>query len=528
MEQPPTSAADQLSLEEILGSASSSGSERLVLHRLLQFFSQENGLLGAALYSRIKDCLERQVCYGKGDFPLSIPESTPLPEHRLEIPGGLLTYEPSDGAAQISPGVWSLALGSALRAAILRNRLKQESFVVNYRGVELEALYDVGLAIASMLNLDDLGEEALLRAVSLLDARRGAVYLRQGDRYVLDRALGGDADSTLSLDDPKLLDLFEDRQDSDLRILPGASFEMAVPIGADGRPQGLLIVADKENRQGVGRFGEADRRTLLLFANQVAIALETAHLHRQALEKERLERELDLAADIQRRLLPEVVPAIDGYELAGWSRPARHIGGDYYDLLEVRDRRLAAVLADVTGKGMPAALMVSTIHSALRLLIRQTEVAPELIQHLNNHIAESSAPNRFITLFVAELDSVAHRVRYVNAGHNPALMLRSEGGVVELGSGGLPVGLFEGGSYEEGSVDMQPGDLLCAYSDGITECVSPAEEEFGLDRLSALLSGLQGLPLGEIIAAVDRAAVDFAQGASQGDDQTLLLVRRKT
>jgi sigma-B regulation protein RsbU (phosphoserine phosphatase) len=527
MSQPTTSAVDRLSWDDILTSAGKIGSVQLYLHRLLQFFCQEKGLGGAALYIWADDGLERQVTCGTGGFPVSVEDVDSLPEPNFELPGGFLTYLQSDSDPQDLEGPWALALSSALQATVLQQRLKQESFVVNYRGVELEALYDVGLAIASMLNLEDLGEEALLRAVSLLDARRGALYLRQGDRYLLDHALGGEAKQDLALGDSKIQMLIEGRLDGPQNILPDASYLMAVPIGADARPQGLLVVADKESRQGVGRFKDADRRTLSLFANQVAIALETAYLHKQALEKERLERELDLAADIQRRLLPEVLPKLDGYELAGWSRPARHVGGDYYDFMSVRDQKVTAVLADVSGKGMPAALMVSTIHSALRLLVNQTEVGSGLITHLNQHIAESSAPNRFITLFLAELDPESNRVKYVNAGHNPALMIRASGSVEELGSGGLPIGLFKDGSFEQGCVEMGRGDLFCAYSDGLTECLSRSDEEFGLGRLTELVASLQGRPLTDIVTTVDDAVTEFAQGQSQGDDQTIVLVRRR-
>ncbi len=528
MDQPATSSAERLSWEDVLSSASKAGSERLFLHRLLQFFCQENDLSGAALYTEIDESFERQASCGVGSFPVSIQDGESNSGERLELPGGLLIYTSTETSPADLSGPLALALSSTLQAAILRLRLKQESFVVNYRGVELEALYDVGLAIASMLNLEDLGEEALLRAVSLLDARRGALYLRQDSRYLLDHTLGGDAKSELPLDDPQIQLILEDRSLETQDILPGACYLMAVPIGSDGRPQGLLVVADKESRQGVGKFQEADRRTLSLFANQVAIALETAHLHREALEKERLERDLELAADIQRRLLPDVVPRLEGYELAGWSRPARHVGGDYYDLLSVRDRRVTAVLADVSGKGMAAALMVSTIHSALRLLVNQTEVGPDLIQHLNQHIAESSAPNLFITLFIAELDAPQNKVIYVNAGHNPALLIRASGEVEELGSGGLPVGLFEGGVFEAGSFVMECGDLMCVYSDGITESLSPSDEEFGLPRLKDLAVTLKNRPLGEIVAAVEHAVTEFAQGQSQGDDQTLVLLRRQS
>src|SRR5258708_3191877 len=187
-------------------------------------------------------------------------------------------------------------------------------------------------------------------------------------------------------------------------LLPGARYLLGVPIDIDGSPRGLLAVGDKESRRGVGPFPPSDRRTLGLFANQAAIALENARLHLQALEKERLEREMQLAADIQRRILPRGAPEVPGYELLGWNRPARQIGGDYYDLFQRQDGRVGLVVGDVSGKGMPAALMVSTLHSALHLLLDQVGVGPALLEMLNRHVFESSAANKFITLLLAELE----------------------------------------------------------------------------------------------------------------------------
>lgn len=526
MDSSSTSSLNELHWEEVLPPAGKVGSESLYLNRLLQFLCQENQLSGAALYFETEEGFKRQVSCGREDYPMTLTSDADLPRSHFKLPGGLLVYTSEASTPVDLSGPWALALTSAQQATILGRHLKQQSFVVNYRGVELEALYDVGLAIASMLNLEGLGEEALLRAVSLLDARRGALYLRDGEHFVLDHTFGGEAAAELPLDDPQVQSLLEDRLQGKQDLLPEAKYLMALPIGTSRDPQGLLLVGDKESRQGVGRFKDSDRRTLALFANQVAIALETAHLHRQALEKERLERELDLAADIQRGLLPDEVPQVEGYEVAGWSQSARHVGGDYYDLLTLGDGRIAAVLADVSGKGMPAALLVSTIHSAVRLLIRQSEVGPKLIEDLNQHVSESSATNRFITLFVAQLDVKRNRIDYVNAGHNPALMIRASGTVDLLHSGGLPIGLFENSAYEQGSVAVSRGDLLCAYSDGITECLSPTDEEYGLKRLTDLVSGMQDEPLDDIVSAVSRAVSDFAGGHAQGDDQTLLMLRR--
>lgn len=526
MNQPAASLEKTVSWEDVLAAGSRREGERSFLHRLLQYLCQQHGLKAAGLYSQVDNGYERLVSAGSEAFPTSLTDDEELEYESVLLPEGLLLYRSADETPSELDGPLVLALSSALRAAVLGSRLKQQSFAINYRGVELEALYDVGLAIASMLNLEQLGEEILVRAVSLLDARRGALYLRSGEGYTLDHTFGGDARQHLPLDDPQIEALLRTELPAGRDLLPGAQYLMGLPFGTGDRPQGLLIVADKESRRGVGPFPAADRRSLSLFANQAAIALETAHLHRQALEKERLERELDLAADIQRRLLPTVFPRLEGFELAGWSRPARHVGGDYYDLLRLPDGRVAAVLADVSGKGLPAALMVSTVHSALRLLVDQVDVGPDLVKRLNHHIAESSAPNKFITMMLAVLDPTRSDIMYVSAGHNPAILVRADGSALELGLGGLPLGLFDNGVYKADGVEFAAGDLVCIYSDGITESASPRDEEFGPERLIELLQSIHRDPLPEIVSRIDEEVSEFAAGLSQADDQTLVLVRR--
>jgi sigma-B regulation protein RsbU (phosphoserine phosphatase) len=485
---------------------------------------------GVALYlSSAEGPAEKEIVVGAGEFPavaeVAGDEGTPGHEY-VSLPGALVLFS-APGASPVSiEGGLRVALAAAVRGLRLEKRLKRQRFEVNYRGVELEALYDVGLAIASTLNLEELSEEILLRAVSLLDARRGALYLESDGCYGLDRTFGGSARDRIPPDDPHLETLLEGRQSDEQDLIPGAGHLLVVPIEADGKSRGLLAVGDKESRHGVGPFVDSDLRSLGMLATQAAIALENAQLHRQALEKERLEREAQLAAEIQKRLLPARVPALRGLELIGWNRSARQVGGDYYDLLPLSGGQLAAVVADVTGKGMPAALMVSTLYSALRLLLDRERLGPDLVARLNHHIFESSAPNKFITLLVAAVNPESGEVGYLNAGHNPGMLVRTSGEVEELTTGGMPLGLFAQGSFEHRSLKMEVGDLLCFYSDGITECASPEDEEFGEDRLRDLLLEHAASPLPQIVAAVDKAVTDFAAGLPQGDDQTLVLLRK--
>jgi serine phosphatase RsbU (regulator of sigma subunit) len=202
------------------------------------------------------------------------------------------------------------------------------------------------------------------------------------------------------------------------------------------------------------------------------------------------------------------------------------VGGDYYDLLPRPEGTVSLALGDVSGKGMPAALMVSTLHSALRLLLGRSGLGADFLERLNSHIYESSAANKFITLLLAELNPETGALHYLNAGHNPGLLLHRSGEVEEMGSGGLPIGILPGSRYQLKSVALSPGDLVCIYSDGITECASPADEEFGTGRLLPLLAEHRDRPLQEVVDAIDRATTDFAAGAPQLDDQTVVLLRR--
>jgi phosphoserine phosphatase RsbU/P len=609
---------------ELLALCQDDSADRALLERLLDHWRVAQGAARAAVYLEREGRLELEVASpavgfagprwlpglqgmqgmpgmpGSGEgLPASLEAAAasaaalegPAPRV-LAFPGGCLLFSPRPPAAEnpaaaeipetpedmaggpgIEHGPLPLLLLSSLKILRLRQEIKDQQFQVNYRVVELESLYDVGLAVAATLDLEKLSEEILLRAVSLLDARRGALYILEGSRYRLQRTFGGDAAPWFDSGGPESEQIPETPETpiaTKLRaflagespappseLLPGARYLLGVPIDIDGSPRGLLAVGDKESRRGVGPFPPSDRRTLGLFANQAAIALENARLHLQALEKERLEREMQLAADIQRRILPRGAPEVPGYELVGWNRPARQIGGDYYDLFQRQDGRVGLVVGDVSGKGMPAALMVSTLHSALHLLLDQVGIGPALLEMLNRHVFESSASNKFITLLLAELEPASGRLTYLNAGHNPGLLLRhcaeapdvagvaagagacagdasktaprasDEVKVEELGASGLPIGVLSGSRFQARGITLEPGDLLCIYSDGITEAESPDDEEFGTVRLLALLCEHRRRPLAELLEAIQTATGSFSAGLPQGDDQTLVLLRRR-
>jgi sigma-B regulation protein RsbU (phosphoserine phosphatase) len=513
--------------EELQGLALRDATERPLLDRVLRDWAREHGSESAALYLEGERGFERLFGVGAG-LPLPATYAEPPADlTHVRFAGGMaVAWAPPQRVVGPDEAPLRLLVAFAARVARLKRLLKHQRFQANYRGVELEALYEVGLAVASTLDLGELSEVILLRAVSLLDARRGALYLLERGAYQLVRTIAGDAADEIAADDPRLRALFDGAEGGPVDLLPDASFILGVPIAVEESPRGLLVVADKESRRGVGPFAPTDRRTLGLFANQAAIALENARLHLQALEKERLEREMTLAAEIQKRLLPKGAPRVGGYEIFGWNRPARQVGGDYYDFLPLAEDRLGMIVGDVSGKGIPAALLVSTLHSAARLLLDRIEVGPELLSKLNAHIHLSSTSNKFITLLLTQLEPASGRLRYVNAGHNPGLLLHADDRLEMLESGGLPLGMMPKAVYREGCLELGRGDLLCLYSDGITEQSSPSDEEFAMERLAQTLRAHRERPLPDVLQAIDAAVAEFANGRPQADDQTIVLVRR--
>ena len=439
-----------------------------------------------------------------------------------------------DGPIEVAAGL-GLLFGSVLAASRLSRLVKDAEFEIKARLLELESLYDLGLSLTGQLDISALADEVLYRSISLTDARKGTLLVF-GERGAppLSRSVGGDI---LPIEAVRTWDLpaGEAAINNDAARVPTAGVQLSdcqkclvVPIAMPGRRLGVLAVADKESRDGrVLDFTPGDARLLALFANQAAAAIDTTRLHREAIERERIERELELAAAIQRQLLPRELPRLSGLELAGSTLPTRQVGGDYFDFFPLSRGRLGFVVADVSGKGIPAALLVSTVHAAIYLQIDASETIVDLVSRIDKHLQRFSATHKFLTLFFGVLEPKAGILRYVSAGHNPALLARSSGGIERLWATGVPLGLVPNGSWTEESVPFGPGDLLCAYTDGFTEASNADEEEFGLERLEEELTGGLSLPARELSDRLFRAVAGFAQGVPQYDDQTLLIVRRE-
>ncbi len=291
---------------------------------------------------------------------------------------------------------------------------------------------------------------------------------------------------------------------------------------------GALCVARKPGRPV---FTAGDLKLADVLASQAAIGLENATLHRRRMEEReaivRMQEELRLARSIQDRLLPKHMPALAGYEVAGCTIPADSVGGDYFDFIPMEREQLALCLGDVSGKGMPAALLMAYLQAAIRGQTLQSVSPAECLGRSNRLLFQSTDVDRFATCFYGVLDADRHTLRYANAGHDRPILISSLGNPIALDDAGLVLGMLEESAYENVSVPLEPGEALVIYSDGIIDATNAQDVEFGKDRLLELLAGLRGAPADVLLERIVGEVRRHSGEAPQTDDMTVVVVRRK-
>ena len=303
--------------------------------------------------------------------------------------------------------------------------------------------------------------------------------------------------------------------------------ECLVPIlDHDGRLSGLLVLGQRLSEEP---YSSEDKRLLDSVASQAGIALENIRLAEKMAERmeadHRVARDMEIAREVQSRLFPQVMPPLETLEYAGTCIQARVVGGDYYDFLDLGAGRLGIVIADISGKGIAAALLMANLQANLR---SQYAVALEdsqrLLQSVNRLFYENTPEDRFATLFFADYDDASRCLRYANCGHNPPLLLRANGELQRLGATATVLGRFKDWKCAVEKVSLRPGDVLLIYTDGITEALNPAEEEFGESRLLEILRSHSRGPVEALLSLILAAVQEFS-GANQADDLTLLIAK---
>lgn len=415
---------------------------------------------------------------------------------------------------------------------------------VEHRNELFTVISKVGAALLSPAELQEVLNQILDLLFEAVEAERAYLLLREGEsgRLVCKlasfrrsgaRAAERDArisrsivDRVVGRGEPVLTsDALEDERFRHRESIVQASVRsaMAAPLAIEDRILGMIYV---DSPVAANIFAEDDLQMLTTIACVAAIKVENAVLLEQRLEHERIRQQLASARRIQARLLPRVAPSTPGYEIAGTSFPCGEVGGDYFDYLERPGGRLLIALGDVCGKGLDAALLMSSLHASMRAESGAGASSTELMARVNRYVVANSPSNRFVTLFSAELDPARHHLEYVNAGHNPPLLVRAGGEVEELKEGGLPVGVRQAVSYRRGEVALEPGDVLLIYSDGITEATDREGREFTAARLVEVVRRFPGALASELQELIDQELGEFMGTAPRLDDMTLIVVRR--
>ena len=322
----------------------------------------------------------------------------------------------------------------------------------------------------------------------------------------------------------------EEINDEERGKLAALHSELLLPLAVRDKLLGFISLGPKKSEEP---YTGSDVRLLKSVATQTGLALENANLMREIADevahRERLNREVEIAREVQERLFPQKLPAIAGLDYAGHCRPALGVGGDYYDFLALPQGHLGVAIGDVSGKGIAAALMMASLQASLRgEATRAPENLAAAVANVNRLVYEASSSNRYATFFYGQYDAAARSFDYVNAGHNPPMLFHCSGGqwtVRRLDVGGTVVGLLESYAYEQGSVTLAHGDILVAYTDGISEAMNAADEEWGEDNMMETVKQYDSLPAKEILQRILAAADGFVAGAKQHDDMTLVILR---
>jgi phosphoserine phosphatase RsbU/P len=461
-------------------------------------------------------------------------------------------------AATISAGtsrierVALFAIGIGLLAGIqtfaqrLRGWIDRRFFREAYEADAI--LNDLAGRIRTMVETGLLLENVATRIAESLHVLRIAILLDEGGAYRPAYALGYEnppdaviSERSLTLrrlrkqghalvafnDADSWVQLADDEERASLeRLKP----ELLLPLSLNEKVLGIMSLGTKKSEEP---YSGNDIRLLNSVAAQTGLALENSRLTQaiaaEVATREKYKRELEIAHEVQERLFPQEYPAVTGLDYAGACRPALGVGGDYYDFILLPENKLGIAIGDVSGKGIPAALLMATLRACLRAETKhQQNDLTSVMANLNQLIYESSEAHRYATFFYAEIDAVSRTLRYVNAGHNaPMVSHRRDGGqqVLRLDAGGPVIGLMEDCSYSQGSVTIERGDVLVAYTDGISEAMNAGDEEWGEERLMCAVRANREATAVALIEKIMAAADAFVAGAPQHDDMSLSVVR---
>lgn len=420
---------------------------------------------------------------------------------------------------------------AALDNALLFRQTERQS-------LENRSLLEASRMLLSSQSLDEVLDAILDAMNNVLPYNAGGVFLVGSDggvERIVDRGYHTDGDENLAPLELKarqglvgwaaehgealiVEDVSTDERYQNARVETGS--EMVVPIFAAGRLVGVFNL-ERDSRHA---FGEADLDLVTAFAQHAGVAIERARAHAASLEQRHLKGELAVARTIQQTFLPNHNPEVAGFAIAGINIPSEEVGGDYYDFLEVDEDKIGIAIADVAGKGIPAALIMAAFRASLMAEIRNGYTLRNIMMKVNQLLCERNDQSRFVTAIYGILDTRNRIFSFSNAGHNPGILRRADGSVELLHDGGVALGLFADSHFDERAFGLAPGDVILLYTDGVTETVGRDGSLFEMERLTAILDAHATEEPSAIIEAVRDALAAFADPEAPVDDLTMVVV----
>ncbi len=416
-----------------------------------------------------------------------------------------LTGEPFSSMDKLTLQLFNQLLNNAYQAFKNRKKEKQLIFTLNHKVLQLNSLIDTGIEIAKISQDFSLYELALERAASMTNASKALLFVDDGS---------GSAEKYYFPGEFKIEESEE----------PGFRIEADFKFKNTGYH---FLLLNKESREGYIPFEETDKLLLDAFGRQVLGAVENRYLHQEELEKQKIEQELSVAGSIQRKIIPDRLPEIVNYDLAGINIPSKEVGGDYYDCKQLKDGRYAMIIADVSGKGVPAALLVSSLNASLNPYFESGLSLSEIAFRINKLIFSATPPDKYITSFLALLTPQTGDLEILNAGHNPIYLLTREKEIKELTKGGLSFGMFDMDvPYDSENIIMKPGDRLLLYTDGIPEAMNMDEEVYSDETLIDFFREKNFENAGTFINELIKDIKRHTGNTPQSDDITALYLTR--
>ncbi len=417
---------------------------------------------------------------------------------------------------------------TAIQNSIVINELKRVNRILDSRLHRLNSLFELSKEFAMFSESSRVARLLVYSVIGQLFVSKFAVitYEDSGAEILESK-----------MDNEKLLEIIAENKLQQLESaitgegitqkyseLEEMGVELVVPMQIQGETKGLIFLGRRINKQN---YSEADIEYVYSVGSLAIISLENKRLFLQELEKKKLEDELDIARDIQKNLLPHSIPEFKNFAISAINVSSRQVGGDYYDLIRLDENNVCIAIADVSGKGVPAALLMANLQAFLKTIVRHGMALDEATALINDLVSENTSDGKFITFFWGILDDDGKKLTYVNAGHNPPLLIRKNK-IIKLTWGGIILGVMKTVTpYEYQEIDLEKDDVIIMFTDGVSEAMNKEGEEFSDERLEEIARKTTHLSSADILNEIRQEVLGFASGTVQSDDITIMVIKVK-